>query len=346
MISTYLADFHNKEDVMKMNYTYLGKTDMKVSHLGFGGSAIGGHHFSVDENEAIAVVHGALKRGINYIDTAPWYGFGVAETVLGKALKSVPRQAYYLATKVGRYEPACERMFNFTAEKTLQSVDESLQKLGCEYLDLIQVHDLEFAPNLDMIINETLPALQKVKDAGKARYIGVTGYPLDTLKKIVERSRIPIDTILSYCRCCLHDTALLDYVPFFEERGIGIIDAAGVGMGLYTKNPLPEWHPAGSEIRQACQNALCCCQASGVDLTNLAVHYNLVQKGPSVHLISCAQMDVLERNLAVCLNGLNPLEEKILQEIHSKFFQPLKVRNWEGIELSKYWAKMTEKKMI
>ena len=80
--------------------------------------------------------------------------------------------------------------------KLLSSVDESLKLLGLEYVDIIQVHDCEFAPNIDIILNETLPALEKVKKAGKAKFIGVTGYPLAVLDEIIKKSTVKIDLVL------------------------------------------------------------------------------------------------------------------------------------------------------
>ena len=88
-----------------MEYRTLGKTGLKVSKLAFGGSSIGSQFRSVAEEDGIRTVHTALDHGINLIDTAPYYGLTKAETVLGKALKSVPRDRYLLATKVGRYGP-------------------------------------------------------------------------------------------------------------------------------------------------------------------------------------------------------------------------------------------------
>lgn len=93
----------------------------------------------LDLGEAIATVHKALKAGINYIDTAPYYGQGRSEEVLGMALKDVPRSAYYLATKVGRYNATFEGMFDFSAKKTRESVEKSLKLLGLDYVDIIQV---------------------------------------------------------------------------------------------------------------------------------------------------------------------------------------------------------------
>lgn len=157
-----------------MKYHQLGQTDMHVSYLGFGASALGSVFRATNDEEAYDVLEMTLKGGINYIDTAPWYGHGKSEKVLGEALKckEIPRGSYYIATKVGRYNPEPSDMFDFSYERTLASVEKSLSLLGLPYVDVIQAHDVEFAPSLDIVLRETLPALQRVKDEGKARYIG------------------------------------------------------------------------------------------------------------------------------------------------------------------------------
>lgn len=155
-----------------MQYRKLGNTDMVVSHLGFGASSLGSVFRSTDDEESMKVVDLVVKSGVNYIDTAPWYGQGKSEQVLGKALRGIPRSSYYLATKVGRYDKEVSAMFDFSYGRIVRSIDESLERLGLPYVDLIQAHDIEYASSPDIIINETLPALQAIKDAGKARYIG------------------------------------------------------------------------------------------------------------------------------------------------------------------------------
>lgn len=139
------------------------------------GSSLGSVFRDTDKQESIDTVLYALKHGVNLIDTAPWYGHGKAETVLGEALKSVPREAYILTTKVGRYLPDPMEMFDFTAERVTKSVDESLARLGVDYIDVIQVHDPEFCPYTDIIVEETLPALVKLQEQGKVKMIGMTG---------------------------------------------------------------------------------------------------------------------------------------------------------------------------
>ena len=105
---------------------------------------------------------------------SPYYGITKAETVLGKALKGVARDRYYLATKVGRYG---DNEFDFSADRVTRSVDESLARMGVDYIDLIQCHDIEYG-SLDQVVHETLPALRKIQEQGKVRFVGITGLPL------------------------------------------------------------------------------------------------------------------------------------------------------------------------
>ena len=139
-VKTYVEGFHDKEAVQKIPYREIGNTGMQVSCLALGASAFGSVFRETDDSEAIQVVHDSLKAGINYIDAAPWYGHGKAETVCGKAFKDVPRESYYFATKVGRYEADTLEMFDFSRDRTLRSVEESLARTGLEYLDVVQAH--------------------------------------------------------------------------------------------------------------------------------------------------------------------------------------------------------------
>lgn len=99
----------------------------------------------------------------------------------------MPRKAYYIATKACRYLPEILETFDFSYERTLKSIDESLERLGLTYVDVIQVHDMEFAPNVDIIVKQTLPAMQRAKELGKVRHIGLTGYPLKIHRDVLAR---------------------------------------------------------------------------------------------------------------------------------------------------------------
>jgi len=327
-----------------MKYNQLGSTDMKVSSYALGASGFSSFFGEADEAECIQVVHEAIKAGVNYIDTAPWYGHGTSETTLGKAFTDIPRSSFYIATKVGRYKPQWDEMFDFSYERTIKSVDESLNRLGLEYVDIVQVHDMEFAPNLEIIIKETLPALKKCQEAGKLRYIGITGYPLEQFRTVIERSPVKINTVLSYCRNMLSDISLQDYIPYLQSKGIGVIDASSVGMGLFTERGPPDWHPAPKMVKIAAKNAANYCKEQNVDISSLAIHYALGLGGPATTLTGTKTLTKLQNNIKLYNSGLNAHEKEVLQYIKEKYFDFLTIKHWEGFDVIKYWEKIEEGK--
>jgi len=319
-----------------MKYRKLGNTDMDVSVLSFGASALGSVFRATDYEESVRVVHQAIECGINLIDTAPWYGHGKSETVLGKALKTIPRDKYFLTTKVGRYLPEVSEMIDFSAERTLKSVDESLERLGVDYVDVIQVHDMEFAENLDVIINETLPALQKVKESGKARYIGITGYPLDNFRTVIEKSHVKIDTILSYCHYTMNDTSLAEHLEFFKSKGVGVINASPISMGLLSARGPPEWHPATQNIKDACKQAAGYCSEKDIDLSKLAVKFTTENENIPTTLVSTASERNLKTNINVVESELTVEERDAMEHILDRYMVPLKNATWENLEVQEY----------
>jgi len=345
---TYVKGFHDVEAVQKMRYSSLGKTDMMVSQLSLGASHFGAISKDAErEKLCIDIVSKALRSGVNYIDTAPWMGNGESELLLGRALRKIPRQAYYLATKVGRYQNEVDKMFDFTSEKAQSSVHESLRRLGVKYLDLVQIHDVEFCASIQQLLVHTIPALVELKKAGKIKHIGITGYALEALKELVKRveDEGTISVVLSHCRATLFDRELLDELPFFSERGVGVINSSPLAMGLLsTRAPAP-WHPAGPQLQDTCQMAALHCKHHGdVDVSKLAMHWSLRQSDIATTLVSVASLDHLEWNLAAISDTLTEKEERLLEEIEAKYFKPLKSadRNWLQTEVVRYWTSMKQ----
>jgi hypothetical protein len=174
-----------------MRYRKLGRTDLEVSVLGFGASPLGDVFSVTNPVESNLAVHYAIERGMNLFDVSPYYGVTLAEQRLGVALAGV-RHKVILATKCGRYGADD---FDFSARKVVAGVCDSLVRLKTDYIDLLQVHDVEFG-DVDQIVNETLPALRALQQQGKARYIGITGYSLQTLVSIAKSA--PVDSILHW----------------------------------------------------------------------------------------------------------------------------------------------------
>jgi L-galactose dehydrogenase len=299
-----------------MLYRPLGNTGLNVSVLSYGASSLGGVFRSIDENEGIRTVHHAIDVGINFIDVSPYYGLTRAETVLGRALREIGRERYYLATKVGRYG---DSEFDFSARRVTASVDESLLRLNVEYVDLIQCHDIEYG-NLDQVVSETIPALRALKEAGKVRFIGVTGLPLTVFGYVLDHAEV--DTILSYCHYCLNDTSLETLLPRLREKRVGVVNASPLGMGLLTNRGVPAWHPAPGEIRDACARAAAFCRSKGLDIARLAVQFSTVNPEIATTLIGTASLENLARNVQWLSDPPDPemlaAVLRILEPVHNR----------------------------
>jgi aryl-alcohol dehydrogenase-like predicted oxidoreductase len=268
---------------------------MVVSSLSFGASSLGGVFHEINEQEAINTVHAAVYSGINFIDVSPYYGFTKAEVVLGKALKEIPRDNYFLSTKVGRFGTNGIKSWDYSAARAIQSVDESLLRLNIDFIDLINVHDMEFS-DLNQVIHETIPALNRLKEQGKVGHVGITGLPLENFRYVIDR--VPagsVETILSFCHYCLNDDALVDYLDYFEQHNIGVINASPLSMGLLTRRGAPDWHPASAEILTQCRKAADYCNLQHYPIEQLAIRYSVSNPKIATTLVSSASpMNILE----------------------------------------------------
>lgn len=337
---TFIPGFHDENEVRKMVYNDFGTTGLKVSKLSFGTGVFCYAYNDVDVEKCRQTLVHALKKGINYIDTAPYYGHGESEEVLGKILEGVPRKAYYLATKIGRYDRELKTQFNFTAEKTKESIDMSLKRMKLTYVDILQVHDIEFAPSLDMVLNETLPTVQEIVKSGKARFIGVTGYPVRTLAECVEKSTIKIDMVLSYARLTMLDDGLKEYLPVFKKHKLGIVNAAANALGLLTNLGERPWHVATQPLKDVCADARKFCIKSDVELGKLAVWHSLQQEGPTTTLVGMDSVEIVNYNLSVLHKGLSPKEKQLYDQVLIIFKTKLRETHWENFEVENYWKLM------
>lgn len=270
---------------------------MNVSQLSFGASSLGGVFHDIEEGRAIEAVYAAIEGGINFIDVSPYYGHYKAETVLGKALRGIPRGKYYLSTKVGRYGKDGVNTWDYSGRRAQTSVEESMERLGIDHIDLINVHDIEFA-DLQQVAEETLPALVELRDRGVVSHVGITDLQLENLKWVIEH--IPagtVESVLNFCHYCLNDDALLDYLSFFEERGIGVINASPLSMGLLSSRGVPDWHPAPKPLVEACRCAAEYCREIGYTIEKLAVQYSVGNPRIATTLFSSANPENVRKNI-------------------------------------------------
>ncbi len=285
-----------------MEYRKLGRTGLNISNISFGASSLGSVFHETREAESIEAVEAAIEGGINFIDVSPYYGHYKAETVLGKALRNIPRDKYYLSTKVGRYGKDGVNTWDYSAKRAAESVYESMERLGVDYIDLINVHDIEFQASMEgglqKVVSETLPALTELKRKGVVGHVGITDLQLSNLRWVVEHVEDgTVESVLNFCHYCLNDDELTDYMDFFEAHGVGIINASPLSMGLLSKRGVPAWHPAPKDLVEACAKAAHHCEQKGYPIEKLAVQFSVRQPRIASTLFSSANPVNVRRNI-------------------------------------------------
>lgn len=310
-----------------MIYNGLGKTGLKVSNLGFGASSLGGVFRNIDEKEAIKAVFTAVENGINFIDVSPYYGHLKAETVLGKALKDIPRDKFILSTKVGRYGKDGVNTWDYSAKKAAESVYESMERLNVDYIDLINVHDVEFA-DLNQVAQETLPALVELREKGVVGHVGITDLQPENLTWLVEHTpEGTVESILNFCHYCLNDDLLTEYFDFFESRGIGIINASPLSMGLLSQRGTPDWHPATQDLKDACAKAAEFCKEQGYPIEKLALQYSTANNEHiATTLFSSADPANVLKNISYVSE---PADQELISKVREIIGDQMRVR-WKN----------------
>ena len=302
-----------------MQHRELGRTGLKLSVVSYGAASIGNEYGNAtDEARAIRSLHVALDGGVNFIDTSPYYGRTLAEKVLGRAFKEIPRDRFILGTKCGRYDVAG---FDFSYERTLRSVDESLQRMGVDHIDIMQCHDIEFG-DMQQVVDEALSALRKAREQGKIRFIGVTGFPLNIFRYILDRTEL--DCMLSYCHYALNNTSLQGMIPYLKGKGVGIMSASPFSERLLTRQALPSWHHSPDSLKAQCRKAVEFCDARGVDIAKLALQFCLQNPDITTTVPGTANPD----NMAKQLQWMDePVDHELIAEVR-KLLEPTQNVLW------------------
>jgi len=251
-----------------MKYRTLGETGLEVSVASFGTGSLGEMFGPLPEADALRLVDEVLDSGINLIDTSPYYAS--AEQRLGKALTPAKRDKVILATKAGRYGFSD---FDFSPERIRMSVEDSLRLLRTDYIDVLQLHDIEFV-NLEPVLTESCAELVRLKEQGKCRFIGMTGYPIKTFRRVIEET--PVDVILTYGKGNLLDNSLSDELSAVaKEQAVGVMNAAAVALGLLSQrgSKFDNEHPAPDVVREAAAKMVALANQLGIDLAFLANQY-------------------------------------------------------------------------
>ena len=274
-----------------MRYKKLGKTGLNVSVIGFGAAPLGNEFGAIDEAEAERAVAFAIDHGINFFDSSPYYGRTLSETRLGKALEG-RRNEVVLASKCGRYDVD---KFDFSAARITASVDESLQRLRTDHLDILTAHDIEFGDR-EQVINETIPAMRKLQQQGKVRFVGISALPIKLLADVGRRGQV--DTIITYCHFNLMVRDLDTWLtPTAQELGIGLINAAALHLRILTREGPTAKHPAPPSVKEAGAKVVQRLEAAGLDPAVAAVAYSLTNEYSASMLVGMSTVTEVSANL-------------------------------------------------
>jgi aryl-alcohol dehydrogenase-like predicted oxidoreductase len=306
-----------------MKKRLLGKTGLELPILSFGASSLGQEFRKVNLEEALRSVHVALDCGLNFIDTSPFYGRGMSEVLLGQALRGVARDSYTLCTKLGRYDLA---HFDFSAKRVAESVDVSLHRLGTDHLDVVLCHDIEFVP-MQQIVDETLPALRKIQQSGKVRFVGISGYPMKAFQFVLAQAEL--DCVLSYNQYTLQNTRFADeLVPQLKSRGVGVMNAGPFSARLLTNAPLPDWLKEPEEVKAAARKAAAHCQSRGVDIAQLALQFSIANPDITTTVAGSANPDNIRKWSQW---AAAPIDETLLREVQDILAPVKNLGHTEGL---------------
>jgi len=210
----------------------LGDSDLQLTPIGFGAWAIGGGNWEFawgpqDDNESIAAIHRALDMGVNWIDTAPIYGLGHSEEVVAKALKTTSHKPYVFTKCSMRWKDDRSIFRSLRAKSLEEELHDSLRRLGRDTIDLYQIH----WPNPEEEIEEGWTALARFKEQGKVRYIGVSNFNVEQMKRAQKIAPI---TSLQPPYSMLRRAIEQEILPFAQANNIGVINYSPMLSGMLT----------------------------------------------------------------------------------------------------------------
>jgi len=294
-----------------MEYRTFGSTDLETSVIGFGTFELNGEYGAIDDDEVVRAIYRGLDLGVTCIDCAPIYGFGHAEEVVGKAL-GARRKDVMLLTKCGiRWAEGGRRVWDGSRDSILREIDESLARLQTDYVDLYLVH---YPPSLlGTPLEETIGALEEIRESGKARYIGVSNYGLDDLKASLDLAPITANQVVYN----LFDRRNEEGIAFAQEHGVGVMThgslSSGLLAGTFTVDTVfveNDWRRHGNvrglpllvgdnfaknvEVVDKLKEVA---RSLGVTQPQLAVNWVLSQPGVTVALTGCRNIQEIEDNV-------------------------------------------------
>ena len=291
-----------------------GRTRKQVAVVGQGTWQMEGD----DRDGCVRALLRGLELGMTHVDTAELYGrTKVEERIVAEVLRG-RRDQIFLVSKV--------RPDNATRFGTVEACEASLRRLGTDHLDIVLCHDIEFVP-MQQIVDETLPALRKLQQSGKVRYLGFSGYPMKIFKFILEQARV--DCVLSYNQFTLQNTRFADeIVPYLGAKGVGAMNAGPFSARLLTNAPLPAWLKEPENVKAAARAAAALCASRGVDIAKLALQFSLSHPTIATTVAGSANPQNI-RNWAKW--AAEPIDRQLLAEVQAIFAPVKNIGHKEGL---------------
>lgn len=277
----------------------LGNRGIQVSRMGFGSAPIS-QSASISTEQAIATVHAALEHGINLFDTAPLYGAGLAEELLGLALEGVPRSEFVISTKVGRtLDESTRKMgFDYSRDGVMRSLEGSLKRLKLDQVDLLLIHDPDNHP--EEALDEAFPTLLELRQQGVIRAIGSGMNQWQVLTRFAQEA--DFDCFLLAGRYTLLEQTSLEFLDLCHSKGIGILLGGVYNSGILAIGAVPgatyNYSPAPAAIMEKTAAIAAICASHGVALNAAALQFAQAHPAVSSLAIGAVSPQEITANLA------------------------------------------------
>ncbi|MFE3031776.1 aldo/keto reductase [Streptomyces canus] len=299
-----------------MRRNRLGKTDVHVTELGFGGGPLGGLFAPLDDETAAGALEAAWDSGIRYFDTSPHYGIGHSERRTGALLRDRPREEFTLSTKVGRLlvpqDPAGRtdesfavpathrRVWDFTRDGVLRSVADSLERMGVDRIDVLFLHDAE--ERFEDALRDGYPALAELRAQGVVGAIGAGMYDPGKLTRLVREADVDV-VMLSGRYTLLDHSALDELLPACTDRGVSVLAASVFNSGLLatarpTEGSTFDYAPAAPRLLRRAHRIADVCEAHGVTLPELAMAFPLRHPAVAAIVVGMRTAEEVRANTA------------------------------------------------
>lgn len=277
----------------------VGQTALFIPRMGLGTAPLANLYEAISERQAVATIQACLAAGLNFFDTAPLYGSGLAEQRLAVALKDTPRDAYVMATKIGRLvQPDGGIRFDFSRDGVLKSLEESLTRLGLDYVDIVHIHEPDGEAADEPGLREAFPILADLRRQGVIKAIGAGMNRWHTVIDFVRDT--DFDCFLLAGRYTLLEQESLPFLSLCQEKGISLFLAGVLNSGILATGPGPtakyNYRVAPSVVQEKARRLQAVCARFEVALSTAALQFALAHQATTSLVVGAISPDEVQAN--------------------------------------------------